>query len=158
MPELLQGVPLPDLDPTAVLAASARVRNYCGWHIAPEVTETLLLPVTGVRLRLPSLSVATVSAVTVDGLAVGFDWSPAGDLLLDRLSIRRSLRGLSVTLTHGFATCPEDVRRVVAGLASAGVVAQPRLKSSTQGPFAVSYFDNSDPLDDLAAYRLPVVA
>lgn len=142
-----------------MLAASLRVQHHCGWHIAPQITETLILPVTSQRVQLPSMFVVSVSAVTVGGIPLlDFDWSPTGSLLLGRLALARSYRGLSVTLTHGFAECPEDVRQVVANLAAAGYTASQRVKSSTEGPYAVTYFDDSDPMDDLGPYCLPRVA
>ena len=39
---------------TPIQAAEGAVRRYCGWHIAPVATETLVLDGTGTRLALPS--------------------------------------------------------------------------------------------------------
>jgi hypothetical protein len=159
MSDLLTGVPIPDLDPAAVAVACARVRRICGWHIAPVVTETITLPWSwSGRYLLPSLHVVSVGT-TVAGSAVTSDWSPGGALWLTSGNIappvNARLRGVSVTLTHGYETCPEDVRDIVAQMARQ--VGQRRVRSSAEGPFSTTYEVEEFGLD-LDAYRLPALA
>lgn len=91
-PGPLIGATLPEgHDADAVDVASAVVRAYCGWHIAPVLTTdvvcdgpgstTLILP----TLRLQSINSCTVSgppddgiAPTVVDLATEVEWSEAG--------------------------------------------------------------------------------
>src|SRR4051812_23456089 len=105
--------------PTKPLAddqAVAFVQTYCGWHIAPSVTETLTLDGGGGNvLVLPSLYVTDVAAITENGItldpALDYQWSEAG-------MVRRSwatgywsgysgrwwsceYRSITVELTHG---------------------------------------------------------
>lgn len=102
----------------AARAATATVRSYCGWHVAPPLTETLELD--GSRsslLELPSLLVSAVSDVKVDGVTVtGYRWSRAGLLRYDG-GWGAGWRSVEVTFTHGHAATPEDVR--VAAIAAA---------------------------------------
>lgn len=155
MDELLKGVPLPDVDPVAVLAAAQRIRNACGWHIAPSITETITTA-WAPRLFLPSLYVTAVNSITVDGRPVDYDWSPAGEVRLGGgRPARPGLRSVLINVTHGYPECPMDVRDAVARLVAAG--AGGRIKATTDGPFGTTYFD-VDTSVSLDAYRLPVVA
>lgn len=161
MPDLLEGVPLPDLDIEAVEAASAQIRADCGWHIAPSVTEdiTLSLPWSG-RFFLPSLYVTDVAAVRVDGQLVDFDWSRTGEVVVPGFRFTRGLRSVVVTVTHGYPQCPLDVRQAVASRAARlGSTARVKSEAQSAGPYSTSttYFD-VDSTSDLAPYRLPVLA
>jgi hypothetical protein len=169
--------PKPSTDDTAI----AYVQTYCGWHIAPSVTETLTLDGPGGNvLVLPSLYVTDVSAITEDGtvLADGTDpdvpadytWSQAG-------IVRRSwatgiwsgwcgvwwtsqLRGIQVDLTHGYDTWPLDLAAVI-GTISERVKDNPsNLEQITVGPFSEKYATGGASISDgdlmvLNKYRLP---
>ena len=63
LPLLVEPATLPDIDAAAVRAAGAAVRGYCGWHVAPEVEQTITLDGTGgPTLVLPSLLVKAITA------------------------------------------------------------------------------------------------
>lgn len=165
IPDLLTGVPLlgadgmplPGMeDDNAIAAAAGRIRDHCGWHIAPETVETITfdsLP-SGV-LFLPSLRVTAVT-VTVAAAAARISWSPTG-----RLKLLDHPGGVGlpvvVTFTHGYDTCPPSVRAVVARIAKLGFTPEPQLRSKAKGPFVNAYFEQGDELADVETYRLPVV-
>lgn len=157
--DLLQGVPIADLDPIVVSAAADQVRAICGWHVAPTVTETITLSWSPAgHYLLPSLKVWSVSSVTCAGLPVKFDWTPWGGLWVSGTAspaFGSRMRAVEVTLMHGYATCPEDVRAVVSRLARES--SKRRARSETAGPFATVYVEDETDLD-LAPYRLPAVA
>ena len=47
-------------------AVASRIRTECGWHIAPRVTETVILDSIGsASISLPTLHLVGVSAVRV---------------------------------------------------------------------------------------------
>lgn len=56
----------------ALNAALARARRFCGWHVSPVKTETIILdrPSSSSLLILPTLKIVTVNSITVDGNAV----------------------------------------------------------------------------------------
>lgn len=129
-------MPLSQADATA--RAEAEVRAYCGWHIAPEQTETLTLDGPGGPLLvLPSLHVVSVTSVAENGVELdpaGYAWSAAG--VVRRTSSAATwngyygpgwtgwtdtLRGIAVTLTHGYASMPLDVQSVIDRLAARSV-------------------------------------
>jgi len=98
--------------------AEAEVRAYCGWHIAPEVTEDVTLDGTGSRiLLLRSLKVTDVASVTEDEELVDpgdYQWSASGFLLrLGGACWTDKLRGVVVNLTHGHPSMPMDVEAVI---------------------------------------------
>lgn len=118
----------------ATLAAERAIREYCGWHIAPTVTETLTLDGPGgTLLRLPSMHVIDVAEV-VDGGTPMTDpeWSRDGMIRARCWSTR--FRGVKVTLDHGYDECPEDLAEVVRIMAAQVPTGQ---TSKTAGPFMV---------------------
>lgn len=102
-------------------AALAAVRRYCGWHIFPEVTETMVLDGPGGDLlQLPTLRLADVHSVreTVGDQwsECAVTWSAAGMLRKRSGRFTGEFRGVEVSLTHGFAEAP-DVVKIVADVA-----------------------------------------
>jgi hypothetical protein len=153
LPSLLTTPPPSDLDPADVEEAAEEVREYCRWHIAPLVTETVAPVMLGRRAILPTLRLAAVTAVTVSGASVLFDWTLGNPLILDA---RFAFRGpVLVTMTHGFEKCPATVRKAV--YAKARGAGPQRVQQQQVGDVAVSYFDDASSASDLDAYRLPVI-
>lgn len=110
----LAGFPGVSSSPVAIRAAAQAVRDACGWHIAPVITETIEVETDGHRIAvLPSLRVVEVKSVTtLDGVAVT-GWR------LDRTAgVIKSGRALpeviNVTFTHGYEKCPPSLFPVIA--------------------------------------------
>lgn len=116
-------------DDEALAAASERLRDHCGWHIAPVVTETITLDGPGgTLLLLPSLRVVDVHSVTNDGVAVtDFEWSAKGWI---RGSWTSRARGIVVNLTHGFDDCPAAIRSIASRMARDGLGSRARRESA----------------------------
>lgn len=90
----------------ALAVASKVVRNLCGWHIAPSISQEFTRDGRGSSiLTLPTLHLTAVDSVTLEGTAlveeVGFDWSENG-VLERHPSWGRKRRGIVATITHGF--------------------------------------------------------
>lgn len=104
-------------------AAQRTVRNYCRWHIAPSVTETLTLDATGgTLLRLPSAYVTDVVSVTRDGTLLDpgdYEWSQHG-MIRGRWPYK--FRSVVVELTHGYDLCPDDVYDVLTHMVESATV------------------------------------
>lgn len=110
-------------DPLKMLEwVSAVIRAYCGWHIAPVLTETLHVDGEGSRhLWLPSLHVTGVAEVKNNGEVVDpdqYDWSESGYLELRCGHFSTRPRGIEVTLTHGYDTAPGDLVEATVSIAS----------------------------------------
>ncbi len=144
------------------------VRAFCGWHVWPVVTETLIVDgVGGVVLTLPTLKVTDVALVVESGVVLvdlnrhlsvvddadGYEWSASGDVKRVGGCWTTRWRGIEVTLTHGFETCP--LLSVVAGIASSGTAPE------VVGPFSFGGSDAASSVmpyrDALSLYRIPVL-
>lgn len=127
-------------DPQRLLdAATMEVRSYCGWHIAPVVTETVTVEGLGSALLLPTLQLTGVTSIERDGVTVDLanvKWKPNGVVTGYAFSGE-----YEVTFTHGYTETPEDVAQTVASIASEGIDGHRRLKSWNRGPFSESYMD-----------------
>lgn len=123
------------LDDSAESAGAVRsilswVRRYCGWHVLGEITETITVDGSGSRLlQLPTLrvvAIASVSELSWSGSEdvdtpirdrVDFTWSTHGVLERRRGCWTRERRGVTVTLTHGFADADVVLGVIVAAAA-----------------------------------------
>ena len=145
-----------ELDPEAVRAAEKLVQSYCGWHIAPSTAETLTLDGKGGdTLVLPSLYVTAVASIVADGVtlaASAYEWSKSG--LVKRVygSWPRKYRSIAITLTHGYATCPFEVREFIKQLAESGAGQAPMTKAQV-GQVVVTYGAPSPSWSVLDPYR-----
>ena len=133
--------------------ASDRIRNYLGWHLAPEITEVVDLPL-GERglVMLPSRHVTNVHSVAVAGHNVSSDdfwWSKEG-----WIELRSNYYGwpgkARVTFNHGYETIPADVREVAYELAKAGSSgglpvgnSGPVSSLSSPGGYSVQFMNNA---------------
>lgn len=144
-----------------VRAASAAVRRYCGWHIAPVVQQTFTVDGPGGKvLALPTLRLIDVLAVSQDGVAfttdelTALEWSHDGYLRTSGWWTTR-LRGVEVTIEHGFDSTP-DLDALIADIASRVTAGTVRRK--TMGNRSVEYVEPGlmqHEMDQLARYRLP---
>jgi hypothetical protein len=167
LPDLvdLQDLP-PGTSQEAADAASAAVRAYCGWHIAPSITETQTVDGPGGWLLvLPTLYLTELTDVTSDENAVDDpEWSESG--LVRHRWWSQKFRGVTATMTHGYDDCPAVIVGVVGSMASRGV-AGPGASMTVAGPFTMQYSTGvqggatgifGTHLAALAPYRLPGLA
>lgn len=112
-PAEVVGFPGAPFSSGVVSAAAGQVRDDCGWHIAPEVTETITLDTGGgTVVLLPSLNVVSVNEVRrEDGTVIeGWKFRPHGVL--------RRAGGwpdvIEVDFTHGYKACPPGLLSVIA--------------------------------------------
>lgn len=123
---------------SAIDAATGAVRAYCGWHVTPEVTESVTLDVASGLVLLPSLHVTAVSSVVADGDTLDpdrYEWSAAGIL---RASLRRGFRKVEVTMTHGYVDAPE-IAGVILAMAARSVVSPDGVMRAQVGQISETY-------------------
>lgn len=126
--------------------ASGDVRTYCGWHIAPSVTETVTADGSGGLVQaLPTLNLTAVTAITEDGEPVDMDdvhWSTAG--LVTRATPWTSrLGGVTANITHGYSTVPAEIVGVVLMAAVRAAVSPTGAVREQAGPFSITYSQTS---------------
>ena len=96
-----------DAETDQILARSlSEVRRWCGWHVTPAREDSVVIDGPGGRLlRLPTLKLLTLTAITEDGVAVNLtdlEWSQTGVVRKTTGEFWTSrLGGISVTMTHG---------------------------------------------------------
>ena len=146
-----------DVEQIRIDQAVEAVRAFCGWHVWPSVSETLVVESEGGRvLSLPTLKLIDLVSVSENGETLDeslYEWSTTGDVKrLDRCWSTR-WRGISASVTHGFDECPFG--GVVAGIAASGS------SPEVVGPFQFTGGDGSTAImpyrDALSLYRLPVI-
>lgn len=149
-------------------AAAQSVRSYCGWHIAPSITQTILCDGTGTQtLFLPSRHVSNIRSVMVsDEEMVGdMDWSVDGMIRLRSNYFPDQFGSVKVSLDHGYDYEEvADVTAIVLKLAQRastgpGIIASQQVNGSSVSYFAAGGAPLSTPLlqiekDALEPYRL----
>lgn len=105
-------------------AAHGAVRRFCGWHVAPTITETLTLDGSGTRdILVPSLRIVQLISVTNDGVDVTsrVDTSRAGILRLTSGTWTDRFGRVSVEMRHGYDLdeVPE-IQAIIIGIAKRG--------------------------------------
>lgn len=115
----------------AIAAVGNQVRGACGWHIAPKLTETLVLDGSGgPDLFLPSLAVESISEVRIYSrgaleVATGWDartgWNRIG-VLHRPAGWPREFRSVEVDIVHGYDKCPTELLRYIAVRTEARVI------------------------------------
>ena len=146
-----RGVTPTALHSVMLWVASSVIRGAAGSPIA-RTTSTVKLTAWGEqRLALPGLPVESVSSVSVDGSPVtGWDlvdaahlWRPSG------WGHEQRPAAVEVTLTHGLAEVPEDIKQLVCDLAILGADAapagavDPRVFSETIDDYTVTFKQGS---------------
>lgn len=109
--------------------ASAAIRGYCGWHVWPSLTETLVLDGPGAPVVVvPTLHLTAVTAMAETPRGTGqspvtvdvdeLEWSRSGWVRRSSGCWTARARGISITVTHGHdGPPPADVAQVCLALA-----------------------------------------
>lgn len=112
---------LPDLYPGVDPGVQETIRRICGWHVAPQVTETVTLDGSGDNLQLlPTLYLVDLVSITNEGTAVPEvnDWSRMGAVRMPGCGRwTGKYRGVVAEMVHGFEVCPSDIKTAAARLA-----------------------------------------
>lgn len=141
---------------SAIVAASAAIRNYCGWHVAPLLTCEFVTDGERGDIWLPCVALASVDAVEFDGVAQTVKgYNRLGRVRTDRPQPCGGLGNVRVTYSAGYdvAATPDlatiIAQRVVAhvALGSYGVA------SESAGGVSVSY--SGQALEDAGGAYLP---
>lgn len=122
-------------------AALLTVRRYCGWHVAPVITETITLDGSGSSaLLLPSNQALAIESLTEDGEEVDvstLSLSVSGVVRKERDAFwTRKLGGIVVELRHGYDEYA-DLEGVVSQVAARSAATGAGAVSESAGPFNI---------------------
>lgn len=129
-----------DVDRTRFDGVIANIRDYCGWRIAPLVTEEFTVNGSGgTELMLPTLMLASVISVVEEGRTlvdgVDFDWSEDGSLEKRFGCWTRRKRGVVAQVQHGYAYAPANIVSVVFEAVARSVAVPAGQQPEKMGPF-----------------------
>lgn len=124
--------------------ASAAVVEYCGWHIAPSVTETVTADGSGTTIQsLPTMHLTAVNEVTEVETELDvstLDWSTYGVLeKQDGSWWTPRRRGVAAEITHGFAETPGWLVTLICAVAGRAFLAAPGVVQEAAGGESVTY-------------------
>lgn len=124
---------------SAIDAASARFRSWCGWHIATSLSCRVTLDGGERRVWLPSTNVTTVTSVTVCGHDVteSCQWSRMGELRLPYSP--DVLSAVVVEYVGGYADVPLDIAALVADRVTHEIALPFGVQQETAGNVSISY-------------------
>lgn len=116
-----------------------RIRRLCGWHIAPEITQTVLLDSQGQDvLPLPTLRLVSVTAVrywtgsemaALDGWDMQTGWSAESCTIHKPGGFPRGRRAIEVTMIHGYPELPATILDALVDITGHGRIVQESLGS-----------------------------
>lgn len=126
---------------TALKAATAEIRKYCGWHIATvEQTTYRVRPLNRYQrnIFLPSLQIVTLDEVRVGGYPIDLDTAmPDFDPTTGETDICGAR--IIVKMTHGYAEVPDDLIELTLMIASRAMGAPLGYTREQSGQRAVSH-------------------
>lgn len=128
--------------PLALSAASAAIRNHCGWHVAPALTCTATVYGGGRVLDLPWMGMTAVASVTEEGTVLDpsrYDWRAEG-LIRRRDGFYWPERwgSVVVTATAGY-TADAILKQVIAQLVGNAIAAPAGVREEHAGDVGISY-------------------
>jgi len=137
-------------------AALAAARNYCGWHVAPVLTDVQITidGPGGPMLALPTQNLTALTAIVEDGHTLDVNylaWSARGMVLKKRpyafpvsafpYQFRpwnfwtECFQGITATISHGFASAPDFDAAVLSAIERGGFAAGSGVQLRSIGPF-----------------------
>lgn len=125
----------------ALKAASAAVRNFCGWHITPALSCTAH-PAGGSQvLRLPAGYVSEIESITENGYEVeDYEWRKDGLVRRRCKSWTDVWDGIEVSYTAGYETgAIPDLAEAVCSIASGVLSVSPGVTSESADGVTISY-------------------
>lgn len=125
----------------AIAAASAAIRNACGWHVAPSMPCRATIDGFGQRcVWLPTNHLTGITSVSVGGAETDdYQWSRLGQLIVGA-RIPSALQAAEVEYTAGYdAALLADLAEAVASVVLHRIAVSYGVTNETAGSVSVSY-------------------
>lgn len=131
-------------------AASEAVRDYCGWHIAPVVTETVTVDGSGAAIQgLPTLMLLNLVSISNDGTdldVADVEWSANGTMRYCWWTAK--LRGVVAEIEHGYEETPAVVVALICEMVLRGAVVPVGVTREQSGGESVTWSPDNVYLSD----------
>jgi len=127
----------------ALEAASAAIRNECGWHIAPSLECTAQLTANGRLAVLPANLVTEISELKENGQELGAgDFEARADGLIRRTGFKNWARGwgaIEVSYMAGYEQTPPEIEAALLRMVEAALSVPTGVNSESAGGVSISY-------------------
>lgn len=138
----------------AIASASAAIRAYCGWHVAPVLDCSITLDGESGDIWLPTNALASVTSATVGGE----DVTVTGSNRRGRVRLAHKTCGLgnvAIDYVAGYdvAACPDLMGVVVQRVMASVAMTTYGVSQETAGGVSISYSGSA--LSDLGSAFLP---
>ena len=138
----------------AIASASAAIRAYCGWHVAPVLDCSITLDGEAGDIWLPTNALASVTSATVGGE----DVTVTGSNRRGRVRLEHKTCGLgnvAIDYVAGYdvAACPDLMGVVVQRVMASVAMTTYGVSQETAGGVSISYSGSA--LSDLGSAFLP---
>ncbi|MFB7798938.1 Gp19/Gp15/Gp42 family protein [Isoptericola sp. NPDC056134] len=122
--------------------ATRAIRRYCGWHVAPVLTETVKLDGPGGSLlRLPTLRLVDITVLKEGGVdqdVESLEWSEKGMIRRRHGCWTDRFRGIEATIEHGFEDA-DDVKQIIQQVVANAISSPLGATSEAAGALSVSW-------------------
>ena len=158
----------------AIESASAAVRSYCGWHVAPALECTASAGGPGKLICLPTLALRSVESVTELGRELSdgeYEWREDG--ILRRACFRQwpsQWKSVEARFVSGFdPEAVDELSQIVTQIVANCLAASPGVRSEQAGDVSVTFNSTGSGISGgvslterdrmmLEPYRLPTMA
>ena len=122
----------------ALDVVSSAIRDWCGWHVAPNLQCDYIGEGEGRLLVLPGMGVTAVDSLTINGVALTcYEWTAAGMVRLKCDVFPDVWRSVECVYNAGFDA--GAIGQVVAQIASNALAAAPGVASERAGNVSINY-------------------
>ncbi len=128
---------------SVIASVTQAIRDYCGWHVAPNVKCTFTGEGEGRLLVLPALAVTEVSLLEIEGVAVDFEWRSNGLLRLATGRFPDKWRSVKCSYSAGYDST-SAIGSTVVQIASNALVAAPGIAEEHAGGVGATYNKTGD--------------
>lgn len=122
---------------------SAAIRDYCRWHVAPNLSCSCVTEVGTRVISLPAKIVTSLDSISVAGEDIDVDdveWRRSGQIRLGRCPRHRGRWGAyEVTYHAGVDASVTPISQVAIQIALNNLVATPGVRSESVGQVSLSY-------------------
>lgn len=126
----------------AIEAASASVRDYCGWHVSPALTCEYTGEGEGRIFVLPAMGVSNVEYLKIANVSRLFQWKTNGLVRLSEGYFPDDWRAVECRYTAGFDSA--SIGAVVAQIVANSLAASPGVSDERAGNVSITYNRTGD--------------